>query len=772
MNEATPLDAAGQIFAAFHEGQPVFVHFQFEFLRVADFTTLAELGRATFKWPLVSLHIPPAAPSSPLRFIAVTEDQFANLIQLRSSQFTVLISVQISHAPTTRAVLLLNSQSKCHLFFEDGDCLPIAKSPDAANFKAQWPGSDPDNICFHVFRMHPCPFFEGQKSVAPNSASFIAFVRTATGPQISSWFLNFDDKLLKPGPFAIQISVHSQFLSSRYFGQNQELFSIFPFEKIAPYTDAVAVSNHVGDVTLFADAGGVVWRLSANRLAQIAKLSDPPVRIETNGTDFIYIRADGMIVSPTKGATTRILSCFQLSESNCIFVHPDAPSVRPFPVKFTQAPAPPVTAATIEETTVTSLSGATWTSAHPIVCSAIARHQSDEFIIVATAASVHILRSSVTRPSIAVVYENSWPSPISAVAISSRLYAVASCDKRIIVQSFHSEPYMFTFQWSLCFALSLSETTLAAGFCDGTFTLASLEKTAPLRTPSITNFTAPIRAISHASDLEMIVEWSEVTAKVSPSKIRWLRLPSFPAASVVVFGAARLALGTPHSLDIYSFADARLLARVPHRVVGAYMSGVPFKLSALTTRGELVVLHLDGDVSVRHQSIIDVEDPRAIGAVDETVYVVCARAVVVFDMRGHKLDTVALTHPPRFFDAASRGFFVGFSRMILYISRDQNTIHIEHPKGNLTGFSVVDDDRFCVTTNSRLLLCEKVGEKHVFSTVAKLPRRTAAVKCYRSRIDGPIDSVLVVFEDDEAVGRWKLPPLRDGQTDETEAGSG
>jgi hypothetical protein len=54
-------------------------------------------------------------------------------------------------------------------------------------------------------------------------------------------------------------------------------------------------------------------------------------------------------------------------------------------------------------------------------------------------------------------------------------------------------------------------------------------------------------------------------------------------------------------------------------VIGAWVAGVPLMLAALTARAALVVLHLDGDVSVRHRAIVDVEDPLALGAVDETV---------------------------------------------------------------------------------------------------------------------------------------------------------
>jgi hypothetical protein len=121
--------------------------------------------------------------------------------------------------------------------------------------------------------------------------------------------------------------------------------------------------------------------------------------------------------------------------------------------------------------------------------------------------------------------------------------------------------------------------------------------------------------------------------------------------------------------------------------------------------------------------------------------------VVAFDMRGHKLDTVEIAHPVRFYDAAHRGLFVVSSRRIMYISRDQTASHIDHSKSNITGFSVIDDNRFCITTNTRLMLCEPQGSKHVFRSIAKLRKKALAIKCYASKVEGPVDMVIVVYDD-------------------------
>jgi hypothetical protein len=97
----------------------------------------------------------------------------------------------------------------------------------------------------------------------------------------------------------------------------------------------------------------------------------------------------------------------------------------------------------------------------------------------------------------------------------------------------------------------------------------------------------------------------------------------------------------------------------------------------------------------------------------------------------------------------------------MYLSRDQSALHIQYPKSNVTGFAVVDDDRFCITAGNRLMVCEAQAQKHVFRVIAKLPKKPVAMKCYCSSMSCQIDTVMVVFEDD-SYGKWPLPLVRDG----------
>jgi hypothetical protein len=75
---------------------------------VVEFRTLDEFAHATFKWSVVSFHIPPTDPSHHLRFIAIIEDRFAHLLQLRNSQFIALVSVLFDHVQVPSAIFLLD----------------------------------------------------------------------------------------------------------------------------------------------------------------------------------------------------------------------------------------------------------------------------------------------------------------------------------------------------------------------------------------------------------------------------------------------------------------------------------------------------------------------------------------------------------------------------------------------------------------------------------------------------------------------------------------
>ncbi|OHT07459.1 hypothetical protein TRFO_24270 [Tritrichomonas foetus] len=745
MNPIRILDSFGEFYSAFHEDRPIFIHYQFDLLRVGDFHTLEEIARATFKMPIVSVCVPPFDKSKPLRFVVVTEDQFAHLIVLNNGKFRILSSSSLEDKVTLCHTLLVDAQGRPHLLFENGTLIRLSRN-DTNVTNVNWP---PPKV-LRVVRMCALPAFENQLSAFPNSASFSAFIRTENSCQITTWFVDFNENRVYEGPTTITLSYQSQYISPFFFKQEDQVFAAFPLNEIDKCDDIIACSNFYHGTTYVATNSGQLLSVTKNGLKHVANLNEPPVRIETNGTDFIYLNADGSLISPVSGFTFPIPHFFRLEEYNSILIRCGLSNINPFPI--IPPPPPQLAFASIETDKVTTNSGAVWKAPHKIVASNSARQKNEEFIIVATTASIHIIKSNVSKGDLNLLFEKNWESAITAVAISSTNYAVASVDNRVYVSSFVGEPYSFTFQQSLCLALSLSETTLASGFTDGLFILASLKDRGPIFT--VNPFKSPVKSVMHITDDSTVVEWGEATGLVTADNIQWIKLPSFPAANFASFGSGLLALATSQSLGIYNFVQRKLIAKIPIRVIGVCSSGNRF--FALTIRNELIILYFHRDITVDHQSIIDIDEPLAIAAVDETVYVICTKFISVFDMRGHKLDTVEISNPPRYYGAASRGLFVAFSRNVWYISRDQSTKRIPHDKGNITGFAVIDDDRFVISTNSRLLICFCEGLKVIFSTITKISKKVSSLKCYNSKIDGPIDTVLAIF-DDSSIQKWPIP---------------
>lgn len=851
MNPIRPLDSFGEFHSAFHENRAVFIHHQFDLLRVGDFSTLEEIARATFKMPIISVFVPPFDRSKPLRFVVVTEDHFAHLIVLNNGKFRILSSAELDERTVMLChTLLVDQQGRPHLLFENGILVRLSRN-DTATFNINWP---PPYV-LRVVRM--CSLqnssisslttlnnmnngvpslsvsttlfaFDNQLQMWPNSAAFSAYIRTENSCQITTWFLDFNENKVYSGPATISVSYQSQYISPFFFKQEDQIYSTFPTHEVVgdKIDDIVTSSNYYNGVTYFSTNQGEIYSLSSSsiNLSSISTFSDsygennsnsdsdsdsdsnsdnysfssdndnqvqsrrssmkstksrsrtmssissgkrkssalklictlkndsnqPPIRIETNGIDFIYLNTDGTLISPKCGVSFPIPHYFNLVEYNSIMIRCGLSTINPFP---TVPPPPPQLPFCKIENDKVIAGQSVWKPPSRIVASNTSLHGkgNGEYIIVATTASIHIL--TYANCDLKLLFEKTWESAITAVAISSTNYAVASIDNRVYVASFVGEPYSFTFQQSLCLSLSLSETTLASGFTDGLFILASLKDRGPIFT--INPFKSPVKRVNHVDEETTIVEWGEATGIVTSSEnVDWIKLPSFPGATCAAFSSGLLALGTSTSLDIYNFVMRKLIARIPIRVIGVCSSGNRF--FALTIRNELIVLYFHREITVDHQSIIDVDEPLTIAAVDETVYVLCSKFISVFDMRGHKLDTVEIQNPPRSFGAASRGLFVAFSRNIWYISRDQSTKKIPHEKGNITGFAVIDDDRFVISTNSRLLICFCEGLKVVFSTITKIPKKVNALKCFNSKIDGQIDTILVIF-DDLSIQKFPIP---------------
>ena len=752
MNRPRIFDSYGEISIGFHQGNPVLVHYQAELLSVSDLKTLSEISRATFQLPIVDISIIKNNPTEDLKFIVITEDRNAHSISLNGKVFKVHSSTSLGENNIMMShVVLTDKRNYSYVLFENGSVIKLSKkSPE--NFQVSFP-----NPNARIRRLVPTVPFDGQHLVAPNSAAFFAFQKTDNGCEIASLIFNFDRKKIIEGPYNISISPHSWFLNSRFFYQNQKLFCINPYKEVDTFNDIFCCSTSTlnSEQITFFTAVGIGYTVTINGdstdVKEIMRMPKPPVRVEACGDDFVFLTYDGNLVSKNSGASLKIPVPFRMSEYKSILIRCTEHEIKPFPLS--PSPPPKIINASVKNDIVKSSTGAEWKAPGKIVAYSSYPSSNSDFLIAATSASIHILDLSNTSKKVTLIKEEVFNSPVIAVAISAVHYAVSTVDSGVQVSSYVGEPFNLTFHTGQCLCLSLSATTVASGFDDGSFILASLEERGPLI--NVKPFNVPVKSVQHNDDMSAVVEWCEAVALVSRQSIKWLKLPTFNGAMVSAFAADLLALGGANGLSIYNFPTNKLAAVIPKRVVGVCSSSVCFstlgslgiRFFALTVNNELVVLYSHREIDVDHQSIIDAEDPLALYAVDENAYVLCNRYVAIYDMRGNRIDTVEFSVPPRFFGAAARGFYVAFSRMVWYISRDQSMKRIPHDKSNITGFSAIDDERFCISTNSRILVCESIGSKVSFNTLVKIDKKVLSMKAFASKQTGVVDSLLVVFDD-------------------------
>lgn len=740
MNRARPMDSFGDFVATFHENQAVFIHYQFDLFRICDFASLSEIARAAFKLPIADIIVPIAGPSESLKFVVITEDENAHVIYLKGNKLKILVSTKIEDRVIQAHALLLDSDSQFNLLFDSGNCIRMVPKQEPDHFTTIWEKGE----IVEIYRMNAIESFEEQ-SVRLNSASFLAYSRDENSNSISSWTLDFKRNMVIKGPFQIQLSSISQYLSPGFFLEDNSIYSIKSASEVCEIIDVYVSSNFSGNLCYFSTNSGEIYTVDSESLVQMVTLSYPPIRIETNGTDFIYLQSDGTLISPSTGATTKIPYYYRLEEYNSIFIRCGLQTVVPFPQG--KLPPPKITSITYSNNIVSSSNGAEWEAPAEIVAFDTVKLNNEENIIVTTAVEVYILVFSSTTNEFEVFYHRTWDSPIITAAISQKLYAIASIDNRVQVSSYHDDSYTFTFQNTMCISLSLSEETLASGFCDGSFILASLKERGPLY--SVKPFKTPIHSVRHVTPNATVVQWNESIAVVENSNIEWLQLPSFLYSISAAFAPGLLALCTPVSLEIYNFTKKKMLAKVPIRCIGVCCSGRRF--FALTSKNELIALYYHRELTIDRQSLIDVEDPIAIAAVDETVYVICTKCIAVFDMRGHRLDTVELPVAPRFYDAAQRGFYIVFARRVCYISRDQSMKKIPHEKSSILGFTAIDDESFVIATSSRILVGVHKGEQVSFTSLTKITQKVSSMKAYSSHLDGNNDTLIIVYEDGEII---------------------
>lgn len=745
MRKIQAFDTFGELNHGFHEGTSLLIHTKNEQITFYDFNSLDEITRVSFKQTIARTLIPIMNRQNSFRGIVVTEDQMAHLILMKQKQIEKAAYIDLKQPLTLCYTILLDAPLHCYVLFENGVSALISKKKTEL-VQSSWP----PKTMIRVAHMEPYHQFHGQHLISENSAGFLVYHYAGDTCQITSWIMLFPSRRIINGPFSMQINPNSIFLSPYYFLHDRELYSIQSLKKIGTLEkDAYCCSTYLGESTILSDSDGLLIKIYDDKIEKLRELSSPPLRVEYNGEKYVYLTMNGLI-----NDKLNIGVQFPLSSWASFFVYGGFPKVIPAPLY--QAPQPNPTAVKIDETSVTSKSGGKWTPPHKIVSSDSVRVGQYDFFIAATAGTVHILKSHLKNPSILPVTEFNWDTPISAVSINSRLYVVASADNPIKVQQYSGDEYTFSFESSLCINLALSENYLAAGFIGGSFLLLSLKEKSQLL--SMWPFRVPVTKVTSVENDCFLVQWGNSIAKISSNSIQWIKLPTFPGSMTATLSKQGiLSLAKPTSVDVYLFADSSLMAQIPQRVVGLCVNDR--RTYMLTFKNEVVVLHYHGTLKVDVQFIIDVDNPFAILASNEILYVICQKCITTFDKTGKLIDNIELQLKPRFYDSASKGIFIVMHKSIWYVQSKDSIKKIPSDFTDICGFSAVDDSRYVVASNGRTYYVDHSPAKPIVSALSKYDKPLLGIKCYASTVGGKIDSLFLLFND-HSFSQRQLPSLK------------
>ena len=742
MNELPEFDGFGGLSAAFHEGKEVLVHWTGEFVQVLEFSTQKLVAKTSFKMVIAKVHVPRLNPGLGLRFVVLTEDQFAHLVVLKQGSLKVAASFDTGEGIMLKSVLLLDDKLRSYVLFENGQVVMVS-TKGSSKFKTAFPPASMTKI--HKFVSFET--FEGQKLVAPNSAAFFAYHYAGSTCQITSWLLKFDTKSVLNGPYSLQVSPYSIYLNPYYYVQNNEVWSVLKKKSIGPLiSDVCCCSRYPCREVLICDAGGNVSKIDENGVKKFETLKFTPSVIEFNGKSFVAFDSKGRVgKNNVLPRTARITSL----EGLCFLG--GFPRVTCFPLITASRPA--ACGVSFSEKNVSSKSGGKWGAPAEIVAFSSYRVQNYDFFVAATAATVHILKAHLKNPSILGVSECNWECPVAAVALNSRLYAVAGIDNKITVQQYSGEAYSFAFESSLCLTMSMSDATLATGFTDGSFILTSLADKQSLLT--IRPFRVPVKELFHVGNDRVLVKWGGAAAEVTPKSIDWVEAPKCEGglyATCSKQGAMSVVLGD--TVDVYSFPDQNLLARVPQKAIAVSVN--KRRTYILTVRHELVVLYFHQGVRVDTKFIVDVVQPVGLVAAKEIAYVVCQKEIVAFNKEGKAVGRLELPTRPRFYDRAGEGVFFVFNKVVWFVTEGEKVTKINIDAPNASMFAAVDDKRFCYVYNGRVILCDLSGPKITSSALAKCEKRVVAMCKTSTEIAGADECLVALFEDN-TVSKWKLP---------------
>lgn len=746
-------DNFGGFAASHHEGKRILIHYNAEQIRILDFSTLKDISKTSFKLPIAHALIPRLNSQLTLRLVVITEDQFAHLLVLKQNTLKVSASVDLNQAVVFNFTLLLDNKMRSYVLCDNGS-VALLSSKGSKKFTVSWPPKSMTRI--HQIRF--CDSLPGQHMVTPNSAAFYAYHYASDTCQITSWIMNFDKNTILNGPFSIQVSPNSIFISNRFFLQGNEIYVLEKQRQIGILQDISCCSSFWSD-TIISDSLGHLYSITDKGIQPLDSLPCPPIRIEGDAEKCVYLQTNGVL---TSSKSIQLPYNVSLSVSNSIFVRGQYPTVVPFPC--IKSPEFPPCAVTIEEQLISSKTKGKWTPPHKIVTYNTKRIGNYDFIVAGTSATVHILKSHLKNPSVLPIQEHNWESPIQSVAINSKLIAVASIDNKITVRQYTGDEYSFTFESGLCTAMSLSEKTIATGFSDGSIIISSLADKNSIFSARL--FRVPVKKMVHIDEDQVYVEWGSCGAVLTPKSIQWVKLPMFPGSLATYFlKQGILTLVFPNSVDIYSIADEQVLARIPQRAQAVCSYGR--RIYILTIFNEVVIMHCHSSMKMETQFKVDVDNPKDIAIGGDFIYIVCQQWIMIYDKEGTKVDSIPLATPHKYVEPTPHGLIVFFSKSIWYITNKKQITKFAHETPGVCGISAIDDNRLCIGTAHHVILCDlSSGNKASLSTLAKTEKRICGIKAFNWQDEKTLDNVLALFDDD-TTAKWSIPPPKNSNNNPT-----
>lgn len=745
MNNFPTSGLYGTFHTVYNEGKSYFINYNIESLKMYEYETLKEVGEISFKTSIATVLFPKTGLHYTLKFIVVCEDQYAHIVLFKKMNFKIIQSTDLCQSVNLTYTCLSDKALHLYILSENGVVTSVQKK-NVQKRNLSWP---PKNMT-KIKRFENCYKFAGQKCIARNSAAFLAFHYMGDSCLISSWIYDFDTGEIMNGPFTVTVSPQSFYISTNYYVHDNAIYSICPHKNIGPSPNIIASSNFSSDYALIADTKNDLYRITDEKIQKIASIQTNILRIESNGLgSYIIITSDGVL---TNGKQKLQLQPTVNMDSYCNLLAIATPSGTKFMPTKESSPES-VKTLTIDKQKIMSLSGGKYSFPGTIVSHYVKRIENYDYVIVATAGTIHILKSHLKNPSILPITEKNWSNSIACVALTKTLFAVADVTNTITVKNYSGDDYEFKFTSSLCNVISLSDESLICGFVDGSIIISSLEQKQAIST--IRPFrNVMLTSVKHLPEEgRYILSWPACTAELSNNTFAFMNVPEFPSGNKVCFENGLLTIMKVDSLEVYRFADKSLLCKVQISCID--IDSCKRRIAILTIKNELLIIYFHKNLAVETQSLLDIVDPISVHISGKYVYIVGKNCVYIYEFSGKLIETLSFTQVPRCASSSQCSIFICFTKFIWLIDNENKVTKISHDKSNIQRICAVDDTKCVISTPSLVIVADVKANS--FNVIAKHEKKLLALRCFSSSLmnDGVIDKVGAYFADN-TIALWDI----------------